>query len=90
MSDSFSFLKTIDEVVHIEVRKLYPDAELPSFETVEAGPAHLQMTYRSPRCLGDFAEGLMEGCFAHFGENVSLTRVDEAAGRVVRFDLRRH
>lgn len=89
LSDSFSFLKTIDQVVHVEVRKLYPDAELPGFETQEMGPGRLQMIYRSPRCLGDFAEGLMEGCFAHFGERVSVTRVDEAAGRIVRFDLKR-
>jgi hypothetical protein len=89
LTDSFSFLKTIDEVVHVEVRKLYPDAELPGFEAVEIGTKRLQMTYRSPRCLGDFAEGLMEGCFAHFGERISLTRSDEAGGRVVRFNLER-
>lgn len=89
LSDSFSFLKTIDQVVHVEVRKLYPDAELPGFEAVEAGPGRLQMTYRSPRCLGDFAEGLMEGCFEHFKERIGVTRSDEAGGRVVRFDLER-
>lgn len=89
LTDSFSFLKTIENVVHVEVRKLYPDAELPGFETVAIGPDRLQMIYRSPRCLGDFAEGLMEGCFTHFGERVSLTRTDEAGGRVVRFELRR-
>jgi len=89
LSDSFSFLKTIDQVVHVEVRKLYPDAELPSFETQEMGPNRLRMTYRSPRCLGDFAEGLIEGCFAHFGERVRVVRAVEASGRVVRFDLER-
>lgn len=86
---SFEFLKTIEGVVHVEVRKLYPDAELPSFETVEIAADHLRMTYRSPRCLGDFAEGLIEGCFDHFDERVSLTRSDEAGGRVVRFDLQK-
>ncbi|MEY4637007.1 MAG: hypothetical protein RJA55_2805 [Acidobacteriota bacterium] len=87
--DSFSFLRTIDQVVHVEVRKLYPDAELPHFETIEAGPGRLTMIYRSPRCLGDFAEGLMEGCFAHFGERIRVTRSDAAGGREVRFDLER-
>lgn len=87
--DSFSFLRTIDQVVHVEVRKLYPDAELPHFETIEAGPGRLTMIYRSPRCLGDFAEGLMEGCFAHFGERMRVTRSDAAGGREVRFDLER-
>lgn len=87
VDDSFGFLSRIDDVVHVEVRKLYPDAELPEFEALNVSPGHLRMIYRSPRCLGDFAEGLMEGCFAHYGENVTITRVDEDGGRIVRFDL---
>lgn len=87
VSDSFGFLSKIDDVVHVEVRKLYPDAELPEFDAVQVSPQHLRMTYRSPRCLGDFAEGLMEGCIAHYGEKVSITRANEDEGRVVRFDL---
>ena len=89
VSDGFGFLQSIEKVVHVEVRKLYPDAELPSFETVLVSENRLSMIYRSPRCLGDFAEGLMEGCFAHFNEQVTVDRVDEAGGKVVRFDLTR-
>lgn len=89
VKDSFGFLQTIEQLVHVEVRKLYPDAELPSFETTEVSPNRLQMIYRSPRCLGDFAQGLMEGCFAHFKEEVAVARTDEAGGKVVRFDLTR-
>lgn len=85
--DSFGFLATINDVVHVEVRKLYPDAELPEFETINVSSRHMRMIYRSPRCLGDFAEGLMEGCFAHFGEKINATRADEHNGRIVRFDL---
>jgi hypothetical protein len=85
--DSFGFLHAVEDVVHVEVRKLYPDAELPSFETVVISPDRIQMTYRSPRCLGDFAEGLMRGCFEHYNENVDLVRTDEHDGKVVRFDL---
>jgi hypothetical protein len=85
--DSFGFLQTIEGLVHVEVRKLYPDAELPSFESTQVAPNRMEMIYRSPRCLGDFAQGLMEGCFAHFNQKVQITRIDEAQGRVVRFDL---
>lgn len=89
VTDSFGFLKRIEGVVHVEVRKLYPDAELPSFETLEISADRLSMVYRSPRCLGDFAEGLMTGCFAHYRENIALARSDEHAGKVVKFELTR-
>lgn len=29
---AFQFLKNIENYIHVEVRKLYPDAELPTFE----------------------------------------------------------
>jgi hypothetical protein len=87
VQDSFEFLQTIEGLVHVEVRKLYPDAELPSFESTQIAPDRMQMIYRSPRCLGDFAQGLMEGCFEHFKQRVDVARTDEAEGRVVRFDL---
>lgn len=89
IADSFGFLQTIESIVHVEVRKLYQDAELPSFESVQVSPDRMQLVYRSPRCLGDFAQGLMEGCFAHFKEKISIARTDEAQGKVVRFDLTR-
>lgn len=87
VKDSFTFLDRIENVVHVEVKKLYPDAELPQFETTSISPDRMQMIYRSPRCLGDFAEGLMAGCFDHFSESVSLQRHDELNGQVVRFEL---
>src|SRR5438874_237356 len=30
--DAFSFLEKIDSYVHVEVKKLYPDAQLPKFD----------------------------------------------------------
>ena len=32
MTDPFDFLESIEKHIHVEVRKLYPDAELPSFD----------------------------------------------------------
>jgi hypothetical protein len=31
VSEPFAFLKNIDNYIHVEVRELYPDAELPRF-----------------------------------------------------------
>lgn len=89
IDESFGFLDTIESFIHVEVKKLYPDAELPEFETVEISPDHMRMIYRSPRCLGDFAEGLMEGCFKHFHDTVLVQREDEHGGKVVKFELKK-
>lgn len=73
ISDSFEFLSGIENVIHAEVRKLYPDAELPSFE-VEQAPGKLILTYISAHPFADLAEGLIHGCIAHFGENIEIRR----------------
>jgi hypothetical protein len=64
--DALSMLEAIEGEVHVEVRKLYPEAELPRFETKRLGPRRLRMTYRSPRPLGAFCQGLIEACLDHF------------------------
>ncbi len=73
ITDSFQFLGGIENVIHAEVRKLYPDAELPTFE-VEAAPGRLTLTYFSDHPFADLAHGLIEGCVQHFGERVGVQR----------------
>ena len=65
-----SFLKTIHDVVHVEVRKLHPDAVLPNFDYEDSAPDQLVMRYRSPRQLCALAEGLIAGTATHYGESV--------------------
>jgi hypothetical protein len=91
VSGTFGFLSTIDNHVHVEVRKLYPDAELPKFECEEVDADTVIMTYRSKRPFGNLAAGLMEGCISHFEENIAIEREDLSGGenRHVRFTLRR-
>lgn len=69
----FDFLSHIDSYIHVEVRKLYPDAELPTF-THRVVDDRLELTYTSAKHLPDFAEGLMRGCIDHFGEAIELNR----------------
>ena len=61
----FDLLEQIDGHIHVEVKKLYPDAELPSFETerIEGG---MKMTYRSERKLSDPAVGLITAAASHY------------------------
>ncbi|NIZ63512.1 guanylate cyclase [Sedimentitalea sp. CY04] len=65
--DAFEMLEAIDGEVHVEVRKLYPDAELPVFQTERYAEGEgLKMTYASDRPLNHFCLGLIEGCIEHF------------------------
>lgn len=68
-----SFLKTVHDVIHVEVKKLHPDALLPQFDYEDPGPNQLTMLYRSPRGLCALAEGLISGSAKHFNESVSTT-----------------
>ena len=71
---AFSVLVGIESVIHTEVRKLYPDAELPSFEVIQQSNDELVLDYHSPRCMDDLAHGLIDACIAHFNEPVTLAR----------------
>jgi hypothetical protein len=86
IDDPKVLLAGIEDVIHVEVRKLYPDAELPSFVAVWPSPEVLELTYRSERHLADLAEGLMEGCIAHFGKPHTIRRhpADQEGGVLFR------
>jgi hypothetical protein len=74
ITSSMEFLPRVHSVVHLEVRKLYPDAELPSFSCVVSEPGVMIMTYRSKRNLADLAEGLILACIDHFGDLLVVRR----------------
>lgn len=66
------FIKSIDEVIHVEVRKLYPDASLPFITYKDPAPNMLIFNYRSPRKLCTLAIGLIHGAAAHFKTKVTI------------------
>jgi len=71
----FEFMHSIQNYIHVEVHKLYPDAELPHIACEQVSPKQLSVTYKSERPFADFAEGLTLGAIAHFDEPVELKRV---------------
>jgi hypothetical protein len=79
--DAFDFLDSIENYVHVEVRKLYPDAELPTFDTIREGTHKLIMIYRSKHPFATLAEGLIEGCLAHYQVNADIVPVDCSANQ---------
>jgi hypothetical protein len=74
ITSTFELLPTVDSVIHVEVKKLYSDAELPTFSCVFPTSGQLRMTYESDRNLPDLAEGLILGCVEHFGEQMEVAR----------------
>lgn len=66
------FLLTVDQVIHVEVRKLYPEAGLPEFKYESAQSDRLTMIYQSPRKLCQLAEGLISGSAKHFDQDYEL------------------
>lgn len=87
----FEFLGRIESYIHVEVRKLYPGAELPAFSYPLREPDRLVMEYHSPRAMADFAHGLIGAAVAHFGEPIHLTYEDlsQGTGTAARFTLDR-
>jgi hypothetical protein len=64
----------VDSFIHREVKKLYPGAKPPKFECHKQSDSRLELIYESPRCLGDVAEGLIQGCAAYYGEKILVKR----------------
>lgn len=89
--DAFALLRSVEGHIHVEVKKLYPDAELPSLVCSDDGPNRLILMYRSPRRLADLAEGLIDACAKHYRQELEVEREDlsEGKGEVVRFTLTR-
>lgn len=60
------FMKSIDQVIHVEVNKLYKNTSLPTLSYEEPSPQELVLLYRSPRKLCPLAIGLTRGAAEHF------------------------
>ena len=70
--DPIEMLSSIENHIHIEVRKIYPDAELPTFEILEKKKDSLIMIYKSSRAMYYFGLGLMNKTFEHFNSSANI------------------
>ncbi|SFD04367.1 heme NO-binding domain-containing protein [Algibacter pectinivorans] len=84
--DPIEMISSIENHIHVEVRKIYPDAELPTFEVVEKSENSLIVIYRSSRAMHHFGLGLMNKTFEHFNStaNIVLEKLKED-GTEVKF-----
>jgi hypothetical protein len=62
------FVLSVNSIIHPEVRKIYPGADVPTFEFRDAPEGRLMMGYLSPRRLCALAQGFIEGAATHYGE----------------------
>ena len=84
--DPVEMLASIEDHIHVEVKKIYPEAELPTFEIEEKTENSLVMIYKSSRAMHYFGLGLMNKTFEHFNSTASivLEKIKEN-GTEVRF-----
>ena len=68
-----SLILALNDVIHPEVRKLFPGAYVPEFDYDASKPDALQIAYTSKRRLCAFAEGLILGAADHFGETAAVS-----------------
>lgn len=84
VDNTIDFLKRIDDHIHVEVAKLYPDAELPEFSFDDRDPGRFCLDYASTRGLQDLAHGLIEAVSEHYGESFKIERQDSVDGNLHR------
>ena len=89
--DPIEMISSIENHIHVEVRKIYPDAELPTFEVVEKTEKSLVMIYTSSRAMHHFGLGLMNKTFEHFNSTatIDLQKIKED-GTEVRFVIHKN
>ncbi|MFB6260378.1 MAG: heme NO-binding domain-containing protein [Thiohalorhabdaceae bacterium] len=67
-----SFLLTLNDVIHPEVRKLYPGVDVPEFDFDDPEAEPMPLGYRSRRQMCSLAEGLILGSGEHYGEALAV------------------
>jgi len=89
--DPIEMLSSIENHIHVEVMKIYPEAELPTFIVEEKTKDLLIMIYKSSRAMYYFGLGLMNKTFEHFNSSAEITLEKIAKdGTEVRFIIRRN
>lgn len=70
--DAIDMLSSIENHIHVEVKKIYPDAELPTFQIIEKTDKSLTMIYKSSRAMHHFGLGLMNKTFDYFNQKATI------------------
>lgn len=66
------FVRSVNDIIHPEVRKLYAGAGCPQFVFADDADGRLLIGYSSPRQLCHLAHGFIEGAADRYGERVEV------------------
>jgi len=66
------FLLSLNSIIHPEVQKIYPGADVPYFDFEDAPDGALLLGYRSARKLCALAQGFIEGAARHYRNSLSF------------------
>jgi hypothetical protein len=80
VSTTEQLLASVEGRIHVDVRKLYPDAELPTISFLQIDEATSELIYASTRPFADLAEGLIASAIKHFQDPISIAREDLPPG----------
>ena len=87
-SNALDLIAGIESHIHIEVKKLYEDAELPTFSVVEKTQNSLTLIYTSSRGLTYFAIGLMRETLDFFKVKGEITMEENYNNNgSIKFDI---
>ncbi len=67
-----SFVTSVNDIIHPEVRKLYAGAGCPHFHFHDLEDGRTGVAYKSPRQMCRLAHGFIEGAADHFGDAVEI------------------
>ncbi|MFT5851686.1 MAG: putative hydrocarbon binding protein [Colwellia sp.] len=67
------FLIYIDSVIHKEVKRVYPQAYLPTFDCTDSSDGDFVMFYYSKRKLCYLSEGLILSASKHFNQPITIS-----------------
>ncbi len=82
-TEPLDFLEQVETYIHVEVRKLYPEADLPTFRCSRPDARNqLHMLYISNKHMEDVCEGLIVGCMQHFGADHTIKREQTDEGEL--------
>ncbi len=81
-NNSLDCIHHIDQTIHKNVTKIYPNAELPNLHATFTIPdKELSLTYESSRPFMFLAMGLIKGCVNHYKNSVDVKMIDLSNGK---------
>jgi predicted hydrocarbon binding protein len=74
--DVFEFLHAVQDIIHVEVKKINPDTILPQFKLLSESATALTFHYQSPRKLCVFCEGIIYGLAEFTKQRVKVKHLE--------------